>query len=204
MMLRHRVGTVCLAALALCAFPREGSAHILDIIWEMSGPQMIGIVSGCDYDKTNKLKCRVVDKVLGRPAVQRDWGSFWIAIDSTLYFSTGKDSATLETDAFKTGMVAVEPMLMTGSLGSGGDGFSLYHGAGASYDVLFGQGFSAFDKFGFKFQPIGFKYYNLTVAYIMRTYHNGFTPDEFGVGDRQDDVNRPFELVHGITAGFRW
>ena len=64
-----------------------------------------------------------------------------------------------------------------------------------SYDFLFGQDFSAFDKFGFKFQPIGFRYYNLTVAYNLRTYHNGFTPDEFGVGDRQHDVNRPFELA---------
>ena len=209
-MLRHRVGAVCLAVLGLLAFPREGSAHILDIIWEMSGPQMIGFPGGCEYrpqaaENERKLECRLTDKLIGRtPAPRRDLRSFWVALDSTVYFSTGKDSNDLQSEFLKTWMVAAEPMLMRGSWSDASGVFTLYHGAGVSYDFLFGQDFSAFDKFGFKFQPIGFRYYNLTVAYILRTYHNGFTPDEFGVGDRQDDLNRPFEVVHGITAGFRF
>ena len=205
-MLRHRVGTVCLAVLALFAFPREGSAHFMDFIWEMSGPQMIGVVFGCEYDpKENKTDCRAIDKLLGKDVAERtEWRSVWVALDSALYFSTGKDSDTLQTRAFRTYMVAFEPMLMRGSSGNGGDGFSLYHGAGISYDFLFGSKFSRFDKFGFKLQPIGFKYYSLTVAYILRMYHNGFTPDEFGVEPRQHDLDRPFETVHGVSAGFRW
>ncbi len=202
-MLRHRVGAVCLAVLGLLAFPREGSAHILDIIWEMSGPQMIGIVTGCDYDKTNGFKCRIADKFLDRERVQPDWHSFWLVVDAGLYGSTTKNSDTQEFDWFKTGMVAVEPMVMRGSLGDGGNNSSsLYHAAGISYDLLFGKGFSPFDKFAFKFVPIGYKFKSFSVAYTLRAYHNGFTPDEFGEGDRQDDLDRPFEVVHGISFGF--
>jgi len=206
-MLRHRVGTVCLAVLALFAFPREGSAHFMDFIWEMSGPQMIGVVVGCEYDLQRKTtECRALDKKLGRPGTgSSERPKLWVALDSAAYFSTGKDSGSLEFDWFGTGMLAFEPLLTVRSYGDGGEGLSVHHGLiGLSYDFLFGKDFSRFDKVGLKFTPIGVTYKGVTASFNLRVYPNGFTPDEFGFGPRQHDLSRPSETVIGFSVGRRW
>jgi len=206
-MLRHRVGTVCLAVLALFAFPREGSAHFMDFIWEMSGPRMIGVVVGCDYDLQRKTtECRALGKVLGRRGADSpERPKIWLVLDAAAYTSTGRDSGSFQFDWFETYMLAFEPMLTVRSYGDGGEGFSLHHGLiGVSYDFLFGSNFSRFDKVGLKFQPIGFTFRGFKLSYNLRVYPNGFTADEFGFGPRLHDLSRPHETVHGFSLGYRW
>jgi len=49
-MLRKLLGTISLCLLALFAFPKASEASIWDIIWGMSGPQMMGLVLHCEWD----------------------------------------------------------------------------------------------------------------------------------------------------------
>ena len=78
---------------------------------------------------------------------------------------------------------------------------SFHHGLiGASYDVLFGKKFSAFDKIGYKFRPFGITYKKVNASFTVRWYPNGFTADEFGNAEpRLENVNRKSEVLYGAT-----
>jgi hypothetical protein len=205
----HRYpGILAIALLALLMFPKGAQANIFDIIWTMSGPQMIGLTLHCEYDlESNKLKtweCREFDYRFTGQLRSRRERKTWVSFDTTPYFSTGYDSNEgTDFEWFKTWMVAFEPILEIRSHTSPGGNVMLHHGlVGLSYDILFGSGFDTFDKFGLKFKPIGVtikKRFN--AAFTMRWYPNGFTGDEFGIGPRQD-FNRDGEMLYGFSIGY--
>ena len=213
-------GIVGFAFLVLLAFPRTSSASIIDFIWQMSGPQMIGVVVHCEYDPkfdraaNEKLdkeerrtpgECRLIDHRFIGKARDRAVRRYWLSVDTVLYYSTSKNSETQDFNAVETHMVAVEPLLEVRGRALFGGNVVLHHGvAGVSYNHLIGR-FSALDKVGLKFRPVGatfFKKFN--VSWTERLYPNGFTPDELGVGAQIQNLNRPSEWVHGFSIGYLW
>ena len=64
--------------------------------------------------------------------------------------------------------------------------WKLYHGAGASYNFLFGNNFSSFNKLALKIRPAAFEYratrFTWGVAYNMRFYADEFRAEDFGIG----------------------
>jgi hypothetical protein len=208
-MLHRYPGILAIALLALLAFPKGAQANIFDIIWTMSGPQMIGLTVHCEYDlesnKWNTWECRAADYRFTRNMLRhRTERRTWVSIDSAPFFSTGYDSDEgTDFDWFKTWMVAFEPILEIRSHTSPNGAVVLHHGlVGLSYDVLFGSGFDTFDKFGLKFKPIGITFKKkFNAAFTMRWYPNGFTPDEFGIGPRLH-FNRDGEMLYGFTIGY--
>jgi hypothetical protein len=206
-MSRRSLGTIVVVLLASLAFPNTAHSSIIDWIWTMSGPQMIGFPLHCEYDlENNKWECREIDRLFAGQLKPRRDRKTWVSFDTGPYFSTGYDSDEgTDFEWFKTWMVAFEPVLEIRSHTSPGGAVMLHHGlVGLSYDVLFGSGFDTFDKFGLKFKPIGVtikKRFN--AAFTMRWYPNGFTRDEFGYGPRQD-FNRDGEMLYGFSIGYIW
>ena len=195
---RSHLRTFGIALLALLAFPRAGSADLIDFIWEMSGPQMIGVgLLHCEYDLPDgDPRCRFISHEGQRHRVWR------LALDATAYTSTGKSSGTHDYPFGRIGMVAVEPMLEVRSCCTDEAGFSVHHGVGLSYDFLFGRHFSRFNNFGVKITPIGITFKKFSAAYNVRVYPHGFTADEFGLGPQLFGLSRPRETLHGFSVDY--
>ena len=202
MVRRVFVTGILLVALGL---PRSAHAGLLDFIWEMSGPQMIGTGYGCFLTlQWKREECRVhgvpVPVKIEQGAPHR--GGPFLVLDASYLFSTGKDSATQDYDWGQVQMVMLEPALAFRSIGeSGRDTVRIYHGVGVTWNYLFGKDMRGFDKFGYKFTPIDIAYKQVAVAFEIRLYPNGFTDDEFGAGPRLD-FNRPHETTYGVKVSW--
>jgi hypothetical protein len=112
--------------LVILGVPRAGEAGILDFIWEMSGPQMLGYSHGCLYSFTAKkwVECRagqvpiVLNTVKGKqenakPTQERtsepptqDHGLMW-GFNAAILTSTARDSRTQSYRWFEITMVEV-------------------------------------------------------------------------------------------------
>jgi hypothetical protein len=189
--------------LAVLGTPRTSEAGLIDFIWEMSGPQMIGAGYGC-FLTTNfkREECRLhgVVGVAKPPEGAPHRGGPFLVLDGSYMFSTGKNSPTQDFDFGQVQMVMLEPGIAFRSIGeSGTDRVRVYHGLGATYNILFGRDMSTFDKFGFKFTPIDVAYKRIAVAFEIRLYPNGFTDDEFGLGPRLT-FDRPYETTYGFKV----
>jgi hypothetical protein len=212
-MLRKLLGTISLCLLALFAFPKTSEASIWDIIWGMSGPQMMGPVLHCEWDLQHKsgegdiFECRAIDYLFHNQVRSRTARNVWMSLDSGFYFSTGKDSGDdpnrNQFRAFETFMVAFEPMLEVRSHTS--KNIMLYHGLmGVSYGVLFGKNFDTFDNVGLKFRPIGVaikQKYN--ASFTLRYYPRRFVSEDFGIINPTEDKTDG-EFVYGFTVGWLW
>ena len=212
-MLRRQLGTLALTLLGLLAFPSAGHASIWDIIWGMSGPQMMGPVFHCEWDlqhrsgeKEDVIECRAIDYLFYHKLKPRPDRRVWLSLDSGFYFSTGKDSGENgenQFDWFENYMVAFEPMLEVRS--HTGNNFMMYHGLmGVSYDVLFGKNFDTFDNVGLKFRPLGvafYKKYNASIT--LRYYPRRFTSEDFGIVNPTQEKDGG-EWVWGFTVGWLW
>jgi hypothetical protein len=201
--------TAGIALLALLACPRAGNAAFMDIIWEMSGPQMFSVfLLQCEYDLENKTtECRAYDKRVQGEAGARAARKVWLAVDGAVYTSTGKNSGTHRYDGAQNHMVAVEPMLaMHSYTNSRLWDLSVHHGVvGLSYNFLFGDEFTKFDKVGLKFTPVGVTFKNrFNIAYHLRIYPRGFTAEEFGATALLPDakMHTGREAVHGFSVGY--
>jgi hypothetical protein len=218
---------LAVALFALFAVPSTVHASIWDFIWTMSGPQMMGVVLHCEYDPQHReerdkeydaVDCRFLDRLFFHTLKPRVYRSVWVSLDTGYYVSTARDSgpdAVNKYNWFENQMVAFEPMLEirsftnrvrndNGTYTTGN--LSFHHGLiGASYDVLFGKKFSAFDKIGYKFRPFGITYKKVNASFTVRWYPNGFTADEFGNAEpRLENVNRKSEVLYGATIGVLW
>jgi hypothetical protein len=221
-----------LAFVALIGFPREGQASFWDYIWEMSGPAMFQLVSleyrtplmrrpaacadrsqpcliGSDrkrlFSGVYLVDFPITPKDTSRSMLLQITSSgaprLWLSTDVTAYTSATKDSGDNEYDFFKNWMVAVEPLVKY-RLGDAGKWREYYVGAGASYQYLFGENFEPFDKFGLKFRAGVLVKRHLDIGFNFRVYPNGFTPDEFGHGERIEDMNRDVERTYGFSFGW--
>jgi len=191
---------------ALLAFPSAGHASIIDWIWTMSGPQMVGVVLHCEYDIQNNMsECRGIDYRFAGKLTPRQERRLWLSIDTGFYTGTGRNSDGHEFRFLKDNMIAFEPILEIRSYSSRDKLVDYHHGLiGISWDYLLGD-HAPFDKFGLKFRPVGItikKKWNM--SYTLRLYPNGFTSDEFGIGPPVVNPNREAEVLHGFTFGYVW
>jgi hypothetical protein len=209
-MVRKYLRIPVLVWFAVLAFPNVSHANIIDWIWSMSGPQMVGVVLHCEYDIQNdKSECRFSDYRFVGKLDARQVRRFWLSIDTGVYTGTGKDSDGHSFRPFKDNMLAFEPMFEIRSYTSRDSKVDWSHGLiGISWDLLKGARYDAFDKFGIKFRPVGVTIHqgehSWTASYTLRVYPNGFTSDEFGIGPPVVNPNREAEVLHGFTFGFVW
>src|SRR4030095_4997087 len=107
-MSRRKLGTMGIL-LSLLAIPSTAHASIIDIIFGMSGPQMIGVVLHCELDLEHKaddptkedvLECRGVDYLFYKQLKPRPMRRVWLSLDAAYYFSASKDSDGNQYDAF--------------------------------------------------------------------------------------------------------
>jgi len=206
-----RLGTIGIL-LSLLAIPSTGHASIIDIIWGMSGPQMIGVVLHCEVDLEHKsvdkedlIECRGIDYLLYHRLKPRPVRRVWLSLDAAYYFSTDKDSDGNEFNWFENHMVAFEPILEVRSYTSPDENFMVHHGLmGITYDVLFGENFDTFDNVGLKFRPIGVtinKRYN--ASFTLRYYPRRFVSEDFGIINPTQNKDGG-EWVYGFTVGWLW
>jgi hypothetical protein len=203
-MMRRRFGALGVLLFVLLGLPRTSNAGILEFIYEMSGPQLLGYGHACILSLRSKpVRCQF-DVVRDSPDDQNRRGPH-LVLQGSIFFSTPRDSETVEYDWFDVGMVALEPSLMvTSKLPSSRNGVRISHRAGITYNYLFGRHFDSFNKVGFLIVPIEVTYRNIALAAKIRLYQHGFTDDQFGVGDLRLDRDRPSEAVYGASFSFRF
>jgi hypothetical protein len=209
MMMGQRGVAAAIALVALLAFPRTGSAGLLDFIWEMSGPQMIGGGFACRWaaDETLPQQCRVGGlriEPLFTDQGEEPW--LFLSMAGGWYFSTGKDSrdatgARVEYDFFENHMLTFEPTVEVLSRRFTPD-LKMYQGLGGlTLNYLFGVDHKPFWKAGIKLTPILIEYKRWSFSANVRLYPDGFTLDQFkpvpAVGD-----DRPSEYTFGIGVGY--
>lgn len=201
--MKQRLAAIGLFIAVLLGLPRSSDAGILEFIWEMSGPQLIGYGHSCRLPLgTKPVGCQVD---VARDSPDGPNRRAFLVLQGAAFFSTSRDSKTVKYEWFDVGMFAFEPTVMVASkMPSSRDGVRVAHGSGITYNFLFGRDFDSFDKFGILIVPFEVTYRNMAVAAKVRIYPNGFTDDEFGVGRRVEGGDRPAEAVYGGTFSFRF
>jgi hypothetical protein len=224
-MLRQRLGFGAVVFFVAIMWPRASSADMLDVLWQMSGPQLIsvvpfeyrvplpnvegrGLIEGIFKSKDKSVTLWDLVPLHKRPAPgPLDISSSsatrtWFALDINGYASTSRDSDSGTVyDGWQVRMIAIEPrfdnVLFTSKW------LTLYTSSGVSYDVLWGSGFSTFDKFALKVRPVGVMVFNtVDLGFNVRVYPNGFTSDEFS--QTPQHYARASEVVYGFSGGVAW
>jgi hypothetical protein len=197
-MSQRHLGVAGVALMTLLCLPREGAAGAGDLIWGMSGPQMVGVVFHCRVPLGGSLTdCHVLNKGAADAAagLRR-----WVSLESGIYASTGRNSDEGDSfRAFDVGMVTFEPLVEWRWRGT-----AVSSGVGVGYNLLFGMNrdLDTFDKFNIKFRVITVESPTATLSVNLRIYPRGFTSDEFS-SDPMVDIDRPAEAVIGFSVGFR-
>ena len=217
--MRWRLVLGGLVLASLLGFPATATAGIMDIIWEMSGPQMIGGVIRCRFpfdDTYAKCELSVTAANKAERIARNEWEErLWFALEGGVLTSTGHNARDRSGDIdYKFGriwMLGVEPILEGSWKGdikeaseSGSGKGVVYHGAGLFYNRFIVHDAKPLNKAGVKLRPIGIMYSGWGLEYNIRLYPRGFTPDEFGFGDRIEGVKRPFEAVHSVGILLPW
>lgn len=195
---------ICFGLLcATLAYPTHARAGLGDIIWEMSGPQMVGVVVRCrvPFDRQSEGPHCIVN-ILG---LDEESEKVWLAVEGGAYVSTGKNAGGVDYKFGRIGMFAFEPMLefrYAGNIAAAYDRRErqkvFYGGVGPMINSFIVRGSTpAFAKYGVKLRPIAFAMAGWAVEYNLRLYPDGFTPDQFGFGPPLK-FNRPFEAVHSV------
>jgi hypothetical protein len=183
-----------MALLMILGIPRTGSAGVLDIIWELSGPRMIGVGLYCrftvDGDVISCLPGKQEAGLLEQARKHRPW----IATEGYFFFTAGEKNGFDSGDVY---MLALEPSVEV-PLPLKFHDLLFYSGAGITYDGLFGPAFFAFDNFGYKLRPIAFQRKGWGIAYNIRFYPNDFSHDLFTPGVPVPS-DRPKEIIHSFS-----
>jgi hypothetical protein len=200
----RRMTAIGALLLVLLGIPRVSDAGILDFIWEMSGPQLIGIAEGCLYSVKDRkaVQCRLGDlpTFVSRHMDIESKGPF-IGVGAGIYGSTGVDSRTQHYDWFQVGMLEVTFGASFRSYQAGGnDGkeVQIHHGFGVAYERLFGRGMSPFNKFAITVTPVDVTVKNIAFGVRLRIYPEGFTDDDFN-GALPKVSDKPFETTLSFT-----
>jgi len=199
----RRLAVMGTLVVALLGAPRPSDAGLIEIIWEMSGPQMIGLSYACMYGVESRglEQCRI-GQFISRDLKQGGKGPF-LVLGGGIFGSTGKDSATQHYDWGEVWMVALDAGVAVRSYtcagADGRDEVQVHHGVGVTYNRLFGHDFRPFDKFAITITPIDIAVKRVAVGIKLRMYPNGFTDDEFKPVPVVSQ-NRPFETTVGFTV----
>ena len=200
---RVRMAMAGFVLAAVFGLPQSASASIIDFIWEMSGPQMIGFNAQCEFDVHNqRYECFALDAHIAGERNVRSERRLWLTLTGGVYFATGKDSEMRPFSFGKVQMFSYEPTLDVRSFSRGN--VKIDHGViGLSYFFLTGSDFKNFDNVGMKLVPISVTINRLTISYTVRIFPNGFTTEQFG-GDPAATTHEGREVVTGLAIGYRW
>jgi hypothetical protein len=215
-MSRRRLAVCCAVICATLIFPRQVHAGLADIIWEMSGPQMVGVMVRCRIPfGGSATTCRVVSL-----AFDGHREKVWLSLEAGAYVSTGRNNNGIPYRWGRIGMLVYEPMvefLGTGDIEaayekpkpgeSNRHRRAVYFGAGPMINRFLVSGSApSFMKYGIKLRPFAIAIKGWAFEYNIRVYPDGFTPDEFGFGTRMN-IDRPIEAVQSIGISiplFQW
>src|SRR5687768_12165953 len=98
-MTMHRRLVLCVIFLAVLVAPRTAYAGLGDLIWEMSGPMMIGWGLECDFvikSESGKVPSKPDCNLFGRRLVsvyapRITDRRLWMSFESRLFYSTGRN-----------------------------------------------------------------------------------------------------------------
>jgi len=208
---------VAVIALVLFGVPARSEAGLGDLIWELSGPQMVGAGVTCRLHKGKVEYCEWSAGLggalrYGKPAPPPPpW--FW-SLGGAGYVSTGKNSHyednlscpgaepcvgdEIDYHDFDHWMLSFEPTADYRVASS--SSAALFFTAGPTMHTVWNRDAEHFHKWGFKFAPeVRFK--NVAFSYNLRFYADGFGADEFGKGVFRGG-DRPSEWTHGFGVAF--
>ena len=192
-----RIGWMVL--IALLAVPSAASAGLIDMIWELSGPQLTGLVLircqsksaqifGCGGGNPFGIQATIDERI-------------WVDYDLAFYWSTGKDAGPQEYEAFKVFLFSLDPKLVVQPIKQA-NFFTI--GAGPMFNLFTGSGFDNFSKKGWKIVPAARfnagRLGNMEIAYTFRIYADEFVPDDFGPPPHAINVDKPREVVQGMSV----
>jgi hypothetical protein len=170
----------------------------MDMIYEMSGPQMWGLGLECELSFPGG-RCRGFQKAISITGDRDVDNDVWLALDARGYFSTGKDQDTVKFGWFDTWMAGVDPMVAFGGYDVPVLG-RVHHGIGGSFNWLMGN-FAPFGNQALKVRFFRFEFPGpLEFTYDLRLYGNGFEGDPL----RPDHLRKieASERVHAFTLTF--
>ena len=200
-----------IVTLVILAFPRSSHAGIMDVIWEMSGPQLLGFGLQCDIglDRAISPECMLFGKRLGWESHQSQL--VWVNLLAAAYFSTGRDNTDENNQqvTFSGGrvrMIGFDPMFAMRVNPNAASAHRLHVGLGLSLNRFFGPDIDAFNNVAIKVRPLAWDWdrpfrflgqsWKLGAAYNLRVYPDGFdsTPNG-GLASTGDS-----EAVHGFLV----
>ena len=210
----HARGVGAVALFCVLAVARPAQAGWLDFIWEMSGPQMLGMrvlamevgiwrpesAAAVSAEESRWL----IGPVLKRESSVVDLASkyrLWLMTEMYAYGSTEKTVDTVPLG--RVWMLAIDPMLAYGRrLGNGARVYTAY---GFSFNRLFGPDIHPVGNWAIKLRPLAidrtFGWLTVGADYSWRIY-----PDGFDVGPNPPSLTRgtKTEIVHGpsLEIGF--
>jgi len=214
----RRIAIIGTLLISLLAAPRSSEAGLLDIIWDMTGPQMVGFVHGCLYSLNNHQweQCRfgpnpTAQYLSAHTDTEKPKNPF-LGFSAGIYGSTGRDSSTQPYRWFEIGMLEFTTGLAFKSYEIGGpnnDDVRVYHGFGVAYERFFGRGIEGFNngaiqgfnKFAITVTPVDVTLNRVAFGIRMRLYPEGFTDDEFKAGLPPAD-SHPFEATVGFAFSY--
>jgi hypothetical protein len=205
-----------IVTLAILAFPRTSDAGLIDVILEMSGPQLIGFGLECDLavDGDGKPECTILGIRLGSPGPEVRRRRVWVNVLAAAYVSTGRDGKEngqqIPFSGFETRMVGFDPMVAVRWSPDSWGSHRLHVGGGFSLNRFFGADIDTFNNWAFKVRPLAWDWdraflfwgrqWTLGAAYNLRVYPNGF--DASPTGGLASTSER--ELVHGFLVGLSY
>jgi hypothetical protein len=208
-MMKRRNAILCLALLGTLAVPREADASLADLIWEMSGPQLLGLGAECEVGLSREPdpKCQFLSWPYRASWVDNRW--FWLTVEARVYFSTGKnaedDGVEFEFRFQRARMIGVDPMLAFGRVSPSGH-TRVHSGIGVSLNRMFGPDIEDFNNYAFKLRPLSvehiFRRVTLGAGYNLRIYPNGFNASGLPPGGL--GLTSEAEVVHGASIELRF
>ncbi len=195
--------------------PRASEAGILDFIWEMSGPQMLGLNHSCLYSPKDQkwVQCRVGDFLTRPLTVKRSTNiesrGPYFGFSAGIYGSTGVDSSMQNYIWGEIWMVELAPALVFRSYPRHDIGdVQIHHGVGVAYERFFGGRtknpagrIDGFNKVAITLTPFDVTVKHVAFGVKMRLYPEGFTADQFKKG-LPTASDRPFETTIALTFSF--
>ena len=199
---------IWLALLVALAAPRSASAGLLDYIWELSGPQLLGVGAQCERGlwPSQTLQCFFfVPNRTGREQHARQ--RIWLLVEPALYFSTGKNSTEgghqFDFRFRRAEMAGIDPMVAYRV--PGGLKPRFYVAAGFSLNRFFGPDVDDFFNWAYKLRPIAAdlplcRRFTLQLAYNLRFYPSGFAARDRSNGGAVLSKGHGLERVTGYSV----
>jgi hypothetical protein len=217
-MSQRRFLTIAGALAMLFSCPRDGSAGIIEIIAEMSGPKMLGFGADCRLDLTTgtwqSCKASPLQATAEAFVKDREAAKMWLSLAGGFYWSADKTVNGQDYESGEVKMITFDPMLEIESkswaVPYSALRLQLYHGVvGASYNLLFGYGVpDSFSNLGLKWRPIGIVVpiagkVGFDFSYDVRLYSRRFTAEDFGRVALVPEGSG-WEVVHAFVFGGRY